>query len=427
MPSSTAPRKVAIIGSARIPFARSFGNYMGFTNQDLMTASIKALVEKYKLQGQELGEVACGAVMSHTADWNFARECALGSGLSATTPAYTISQACGTSLEATILVANKIALGQIDSGVAGGIDSNSDIAMVFNRKFAAKMLNLNRAKSTGEKLKILASIRPSDFKPIAPAVQEPRTGLSMGESCEIMAKDWKVTRKEQDELALRSHDNALKAYADGFYNDLIVPFGGLDKDNNLRKSDMEKMAKLKPVFDPKSGHGTLTAANSTPLTDGSAAVLLGSEEWAKKNNLPVLAYLTFCEVAAVDFVKAEGLLIAPSYAVPRMLKKAGLKLQDFDFYEIHEAFAAQVLCTLKAWESNDFCKSKLGLSGALGTIDRNKMNTRGGSLAVGHPFAATGARIVGGLAKMLNQKGSGRGLISICTGGGMGVAAILEK
>lgn len=419
-------RKVAIVGSARIPFARSFGPYFGLTNQELMEASLKALVDKYKLKGERLGEVACGAVLSHSADWNFARECALSSGLSPETPAYTVVQACGTSLEAAILVGNKIALGQIESGIAGGVETNGDLPMVFPKSFSAKMVHLSRARSFAEKIKVLASFRPSDLKPQAPAVTEPRTGLGMGPSCEIMAKTWKVTRQEQDELALASHQKALAAYKNGFYDDLLVSFGGLDKDNNVRESTLEKMAKLPTVFD-RTPAGTLTAANSTPLTDGSAAVLLASEDWAKAHNLPVLAYITYSETAGVDFVGGEGLLMAPAYAVSRMLKKANLNLQDFDLYEIHEAFAAQVLCTLKAWESPDFCKKHLGRDHAMGSIDRKKMNVNGGSIAIGHPFGATGARILGGLAKELNKRGHGRALVSVCTGGGMGVTAIVEK
>lgn len=418
-------RKVAIVGGVRVPFARSFSSYMGISTQELMTASLKGLVDKYKLKDQILGEVACGAVMSHSSDWNFARECALGSGLSPYTPAYTVVQACGTSLQTSILVANKIALGQIECGIAGGVDTNSDLPVVFHRNFAHKLLKLSRAKSFAEKMGIIAQIRPSDFKPITPAVQEPRTGLSMGESCEQMAKTWKISRQDQDELALASHKNALKAYAEDYYKDLIIPFNGLDKDNNVRDSSLDKLAKLQPAFD-RSGQGTLTAANSTALTDGSSCVLLASEEWAKSKGLPILAYFTHGESAAVDFVKAEGLLMAPTYAVSNMLKRAQLKLQDFDIYEIHEAFAAQVLCTLRAWESAEFCKTRLGRSEALGKIDRSKMNLKGGSIALGHPFAATGARLVASLAKQLNQRGSGRGLISVCTGGGMGVTAILE-
>ncbi|MEK6555316.1 MAG: acetyl-CoA C-acetyltransferase, partial [Bdellovibrionota bacterium] len=380
---------------------------------------------KYKLQNQQLGEVSLGAVMNHSADWNLARECALGSGLSAYTPAYTVQQACGTSLQTAILVANKIALGQIEVGIAGGVDTNSDLPVVFSRRFAHKMIELSRAKTTMDKIKIITSIRPGDLAPVQPMVTEPRTGLSMGQSCELMAKTWKVSRKEQDELAIASQMNAVKATKNGFFDDLIVPFGSLTKDNNVRETNMEKMSALKPAFD-RSEHGTLTAGNSSALTDGAAATLLASEEWAKSQGLPILAYLTFTEHAAVEFVKAEGLLMAPTYAVSNMLKKANLKLQDFDYYEIHEAFAAQVLCTLKAWESPEFCKTRLGRNEALGAIDRAKLNVNGGSVALGHPFAATGARIVSSLAKMLSQKRKGRGLISICTGGGMGVTAILE-
>lgn len=420
-------RRVAILGGSRIPFARSFGSYFGVGNQDMMTAALEGLVQRFHLQGQRLGEVALGTVLKHSSDWNLAREVALGTSLAPETPAYDVVQACGTSLEAVILVANKIALGQIESGVAGGTDTNSDIPFVFSRSFNHKMLKAGRAKTTGEKLKHLLSISLKDLKPIAPGVVEPRTGLSMGQSCELMAKEWKVTRAEQDELAYRSHIHAVNAYKEGFYQDLVTPFHGLDKDQVPRAdTTVEKLARLKPAFD-FSGQGTLTAGNSSSLTDGAAAVLLSSEDWARERNLPVLAYLTFSEVAAVNFVKAEGLLMAPAYAVPRMLKRAGLKLQDFDLYEIHEAFAAQVLCTLKAWESESFCRDRLGLSGALGSIDISKLNLKGGSVALGHPFAATGARIVASLAKQLHQRGSGRGLISICTGGGMGVTAILEK
>lgn len=425
-------KKIAVIGGIRTPFARSFGAYTGISNQELMTASLKALVDKFSLnktssnKNKIVGEVAVGSVISHSSDWNFARECALGSGLSAETPAYTISQACGTSLEASILIGNKIALGQIDCGIAGGVDTNSDLPVVFHRNFAHKLLALARAKNFSEKLQIIAKIRPSDFKPITPAVQEPRTGLSMGQSCELMAKQWKISRTEQDAFALASHASAIRAYKEGFFSDLLVPFNDLEKDNNVRESTLDKMAKLPPAFD-RSGGGTLTAANSSALTDGSAAVLLSSDEWASKNGHKPLAYLTHSEVSAVEFIETEGLLMAPAYAVARMLQKANLKLQDFDYYEIHEAFAAQVLCTLKAWESAEYCRTRLGVSQPLGSIERSKLNVCGGSVALGHPFAATGARIVAGLAQLLNKKGSGRGLISICTGGGMGVTAILEK
>lgn len=419
--------KVAILGGRRVPFARSFTNYMGVTNQELMTASVAALVKDFGLTGKTLGDVALGSVIKHTADWNFAREVTLGSGLHANTPAFDLIRACGTSLETAIAIGNKIALGQIDVGIAGGMDSNSDLPVVFSRKFAQTMVAANREKTAMGKLQKFLTLQAADLKPRTPGVVEPRTGLSMGESCEIMVKNWKISREEQDQLALESHQKAAKAYADGFYKTQLVPFNGLDKDNNVRAdTTLEKLAKLKPAFD-RSGAGTLTAGNSSALTDGSAATLLSSEKWAQDNGLPVLAYMTHCEVAAVEFTKAEGLLMAPAYAVARMLKKANLKLQDFDFYEIHEAFAGQVLCTLKAWESDEFCRTRLGLSGALGSIDRTKMNVKGGSVAIGHPFGATGARILTSLAQMLNEKGRGRGLISICTGGGMGVTAIIEK
>ena len=420
-------KKVAIVGSSRIPFSRSMTKYMGIPNQELLTAAVSSLVKKLNLKDKQIGEVACGAVIKHSADWNLSREVVLGSGLAATTPAYDVIQACGTSLEAAILIGNKIALGQIDCGIAGGTDTNSDLPIVFSKNFSDKMLESFRGKTSMQKLKPFLSLSPKDLKPVLPGVVEPRTGLSMGQSCELMAQEWKITREEQDQLALQSHNNAVKAYETGFYKDLLCEFKGLDKDNNVRPgSTMERMAKLKPAFE-RSEKGTLTAANSTPLTDGAASVFLASEEYAKVNNLPIQAYLTYSQTAAVDFVAGEGLLMAPAFAVAKLLKTANLSLQDFDFYEIHEAFAAQVLCTLKAWESDAFCKNKLGLEKSLGSIDRNKLNIKGGSVALGHPFAATGARIIGALAKMLEEKGSGRGLISICTGGGMGVTAILER
>lgn len=421
-------RKVAILGGKRIPFARSFTNYMGVSNQDLMIPAVRALVDSFGLEGKTLGEVVFGSVIKHSSDWNLSREVGLGSGLSWNTPAYDVVQACGTSLEAAIAVANKIALGQIECAIAGGMDTNSDLPVTFSKKFAQVMLKANKEKTIMGRLKQFATLRPADLKPHTPGVVEPRTGLSMGESCEIMVKNWKVSQQEQDELAYASHQNAAKAWADGFYKDLVIPLKGLDKDNNMRAdTTMEKLAKLKPAFDRKSGNGTITAGNASALSDGAACVFYASEDYAKANGHKVLAYFTHCETAAVEFRQAEGLLMAPAYAVPRMLKKAGLSFKDFDFFEIHEAFAGQVLCTLKAWENDDFCRNRLGLSGALGKIPREKLNVKGGSVALGHPFAATGARIVGSLAKMLDQKGSGRGLISICTGGGMGVTAILEK
>ena len=396
---------------------------------DMLSATLQGLVERFNLHGERLGEVAAGAVMKHSRDFNMAREATLNSGLSLETPAYDVQQACGTGLEAAILVANKIALGQIDAGIAAGTDTASDAPIALNEKFRRMMLDLNKAKTAGERLKILLRFRPSFIVPAIPQNAEPRTGLSMGQHCEIMAKHWQISREAQDELTWHSHQNLLAAYNEGFFDDLISPFNGVARDGIMRYTPLEKLAKLKPAFDKQNG--TLTAANSTTLTDGAAAVLLASEEWAAARNLPVLAYLSFSEVAAVDFYsqgeQSEGLLMAPAYAVPRMLKRAGISLQDFDFYEIHEAFAAQALCTLKAWEDADFCQNKLGLEQPLGSIDRSKLNVKGSSVATGHPFAATGPRIIATLAKILEQNGKGRGLISICAAGGQGVTAILER
>ncbi|MGD9841577.1 MAG: acetyl-CoA C-acetyltransferase [Steroidobacteraceae bacterium] len=419
--------RVAIIGAVRIPFARAMGAYAQYSNQELLTATLTGLVERYQLQGLALGEVAAGAVTKHSRDFNLTREAVLDSGLAPETPAYDLQQACGTSLETTITVGAKIALGQIEVGIAAGVDSASDVPVVYPRSYQQLLLKSARGRSVMEKLSPWFGLRPQHFKPQTPGVTEPRTGLSMGQSCEQMAKHWGIRREDQDALAASSHHKATAAYDAGFMNSLVIPFGGLQQDNNLRRdTSIEKLAKLKPVFD-RGPNGTLTAGNSTPLTDGAAAVLLASEAWAGARNLPVLAYLSYGKTAAVDFVNKEGLLMAPAYAVPRMLQDAGLTLQDFDYYEIHEAFAAQVLCTLKAWESAEFCREKLGLATALGSIDRNKLNVVGSSLAVGHPFGATGARIVGVMAKLLAERGGQRGLISVCTAGGMGVTAIIEK
>ncbi len=420
-------RPVAILAGSRTPFTKSFTNYSRTSNKELMTATLKDLVAKTNLQGEILGDVSLGAVMKNASDWNLSRESLLSSGLDPHTPGYDVQRACGTGLETAAQIALKIAAGQIESGIAGGTDTNSDIAGVLPHEFSWIMMEAQKEPSLVGKMKKFAELKPEFLKPRFPNVQEPRTGLSMGQHCERMVKDWKITREAQDELAYHSHQNAAKAYAEGFYNDLVFEFKGLKKDSFVRPdTTIEKLAKLKPAFD-FTGTGTLTAGNSTPLTDGASAVLLGSEDFAKKHNLSTLAYLVDAEYAAIDYVGGEGLLMAPAYAVARMLRRNNLTLQDFDFYEIHEAFAGQVLCTLKAWESDEYCRTKLGADKALGSIDRSKMNIRGGSLALGHPFAATGGRILISLAKMLSQKGSGRGLISICTAGGMGVVAIVER
>src|SRR5882672_2818497 len=426
----TIPRRVAILGGARIPFARANTVYAESSNQDMLTAAFRLLVDQYSLKNEKLGEVAAGAVIKHSRDWNLARESMLGAGIHPTTPAYDLQRACGTSLSATAQLAQRIAAGEIDSAIAGGADSASDIPLGYGTKLQRAVLKLNRARSFGERVSTIGSISLKDLKPTHPGIAEPRTGLSMGEHCEEMAKEWKIGRREQDELAFASHQNAARAWKDGFFSDLVFPFENLARDNNVRaEASLEKLATLKTAFD-RSAAGTLTAGNSSPLTDGAACVLLGSEDWARQRGLVPQAFITFSETAAVDFVgmagPKEGMLMAPAYAVPRMLDRAKLKLQDFDIYEIHEAFAAQVLCTLKAWESEDFCRTRLNRS-ALGSIDRKKMNPVGSSVAIGHPFAATGARIVATLAKQLAQRGSGRGLISICAAGGMGVTAILER
>lgn len=421
-------RKVAIVAGARIPFTKSFTHYHDQTAQDLMTASLKGLVEKMNLQEKRLDDVSLGAVMMRSSDWNFARECVLGSGLSPDTPAYDLRRACGTSLESVIAVANKIALGQAEVGIGAGVDTNSDFAIEFQRSFGKKLFKFNTSKTAQDKAKAIFDFRIDDLKPQFPAVVEPRTGKSMGQHCEMMAQEWQISREDQDQLAFESHQKAAAAYDDGFYKQLVFEHNGLKKDAILRAdTTVEKLAKLKPAFDKKSGNGTLTAGNSTALTDGAASVLLASEDYAKKMGWPILAYLKDAQASAVDFVGGKGLLMAPTKAVADLLMRNNLNFSDIDFFEVHEAFAAQALCTFKAWEDAEFCKAELGLENALGSIDRNKLNVKGGSLAVGHPFGATGARIVASLGHILDDNDGGRGLISICTGGGMGVAAILEK
>jgi acetyl-CoA C-acetyltransferase len=432
---STLGRKVAIVGGSRIPFARSNTAYSTKSNQDMLTAAFKGLVDKYQLQGEAIGEVAAGAVLKHSRDFNLCRESVLSSGLSPATVGYDVQMACGTGLQAAVNVANKIALGQIESGIGGGTDTTSDAPVALNEKLRKILLEANRGKTTGQKLAALAKFRPSMLAPAIPTNGEPRTKMSMGDHTEVMVKEWGIPREAQDQLAFESHKKAAAAWDAGFYDDLVVPYAGLKRDNNLRADiTLEKLASLGPAFDKKSGRGTLTAGNSTPLTDGASAVLLASEDWCKARGVSPQAYLTHMQTAAVDFAgnEKEGLLMAPAYAVPKMLARAGLSLQDFDFYEIHEAFAGQVLCTLKAWESADYCKNKLGLKGALGSIDRSKMNVKGGSLAAGHPFAATGGRILATLAKILDERHrttgkGGRGLISICAAGGLGITAIVER
>ncbi len=419
--------RVAILGGLRIPFVKSFQQYSRTSNQDMLTATLQGIVDKYGLSGKLLGDVALGAVMQSSFEWNYSREVVLGTTLHPNTPAFNLQRACGTSLEAINLIALKLSAGQIESGIGGGSDTNSDLPVMFQRKLAWKLIDVNNAKTTAQRIARIFKINLSDLKPSYPAIFEPRTGLSMGQHTEKMVKEWKVGREEQDQLAYESHMNAVKAYKEDFYKDLLIPFKNVTHDMIVREdTSMEKLARLKPAFD-KSPSGTLTAGNSTVFTDGAAAVFLGTEEYATKNNHPVLAYFADCEVAAVDFVHGAGLLMAPTLAVSRLLKRNDLNLQDFDFYEIHEAFAGQVLCTLKAWESDEYCKKELGLDKPLGSIDRTKMNIKGGSVALGHPFGATGARLVGAMAKLLNQKGKGRGLISVCTAGGMGVAAIIER
>lgn len=434
-----SPRKVAILGGNRIPFARSNKEYTSASNQDMLTAAIDGLVARYGLQGERLGLVSAGAVLKHARDFNLTREVVMGSALDSQTPANDVQMACGTGLDAAVQVGDAIASGRIEAGIAGGTDTTSDAPMAVNDELRKTLISVNNAKTTGDRLKLLGSIRPSQLAPEAPSNGEPRTGLSMGEHAAITARELEISREDQDQLAVESHQKLAKAYDEGFFDDLLTPYLGVQRDTNLRPdSSLEKLAKLKPVFGKRDAeqHGTtatMTAANSTPLTDGASAVLLASEEWAAEHNIPVRAYLVDSEIAAVDFIHGrngltpDGLLMSPTYAVPRMLERNGLTLQDFDFYEIHEAFASQTLATLKAWESEEYCRERLGLDAPLGAIDRNKLNVKGSSLAAGHPFAATGGRILASAAKVLEQNGGGRTLVSICAAGGQGIVAILER
>ncbi len=421
-------RPIAIVGSARIAFTRAHTLYSEQSNLTMLGGALKGLVDRYNLAGDSIGEVAAGAVLSHSRDFNLAREAALDAGLSPRTPGTNIQIACGTSLQAALMLGAKIATGEIDSAIAAGSDTVSDAPVVFGTRFQHRAIALSRARTTSEKLKALKGFSLGELAPVAPNTGEPRTGLSMGEHCELMAKQWAIPRAEQDELAYRSHTNAARAYDEGFHDDLVVPFAGVLRDNNIRPdTSLEKMATMSPAFDKRSGQGTLTAANSTPLTDGAAAVLLASEDWARSRGLPVLARLKMGQVAANDFAHGEGLLMAPTIAVSDLLRRAGLGFADIDLFELHEAFAAQVLATLRAWESADYCREVLGRETPLGPIDPTRINIKGSSLAYGHPFAATGARILGHTAKLLQVENKRRALISICTAGGMGVAALVER
>ena len=421
-------RPVAVLGGVRIPFCRQNTAYADVGNLGMSVRTLGALVERFGLHGQQLGEVAMGAVIKHPSDWNLGREATLSSGLSPLTPGITLQRACGTSLDSIITIGNKIATGQIEAGIGGGSDTTSDVPIVYAQQLRRRLLETARAKTTKEKIAAFKGFHLRELKPDFPGVVESRTGKSMGDHCEDMAKQWSIARDSQDEWAVGSHHKLAAAYERGFFDDLVVSFRGVSRDNVLRPdTSLEKLATLKPVFDTTSDRGTLTAGNSTPLTDGAAACLIASDDWAQAHGHEVLCHIRDAQVAAVDFVHGEGLLMAPTIAVPEMLKRNGLTLQDFDFYEIHEAFAAQVLCTLRAWESEEYCKARLGLDAPLGRIDPARINSNGSSLATGHPFAATGARIVATAAKELKQRGSGRCLVSICTAGGMGVVAILER
>ena len=420
-------RRVAVIGGVRTPFCRSHTMYADLTNLEMLTTVLQGVSDRFSLNGKHIDEVVAGAVVTHAKDWNLAREAVVGTRLAPSTPGITMMQACGTSLQAAMGIGAKIASGQIECGIAAGSDTTSDAAIVFQRKFAQRLVAASRGRSFMQKLRAFKGMKLRELGPDAPSTGEPRTRLSMGQHCELMAKEWSIERAAQDELAYNSHMNASKAFDEGFHDDLLVPCAGVYRDNNIRSdTTLEKLAELRTAFD-RSSKGTLTAANSTPLTDGASATLLASEEWAKKHKLPVLAWLVDAQTSAVDYVAGDGLLMAPTVAVANLLKRNDMALQDFDLYEIHEAFAAQVLCTLKSFEDADYCKNVLGASKALGSIDLSKMNVKGSSLAYGHPFAATGGRILSLLAKQLHEKGSGKGLISICTAGGMGVAAILES
>ena len=421
-----ASRRVAVIGGVRIPFCRSNTLYADLSNLDMLTTTLNGLSAKYDLKDTHIDDVVGGAVVTHSKDWNLAREAVVGSELAPTTPGTTMMQACGTSLQAAMGIASKIATGEIENGIAMGSDTTSDAPIVFSKKFSKRLMDMTQRKGTWSKIGAFKGLSARELAPLPPSVAEPRTGMSMGQHCELMAQEWHVPRDEQDQLAMESHAKAAAAYREGYMDDLLVPCAGVFRDNNLREDmEAEKLATLRNAFE-RSDRGTLSAANSTPLTDGAAAVLLSSEDWAKERGLPIQAYLTTYQTAANNFVAGEGLLMAPTIAVSKMLKRAGLNLQDFDFYEIHEAFAAQVLSTLRAWEDADYCRQHLGRDTPMGSVDRSKMNVKGSSLAVGHPFAATGARIAANLAKLLDGKKDGRGLISICTAGGMGVAAIME-
>jgi acetyl-CoA acyltransferase len=419
-------RRVAIVAGVRTPFARSGTAFKDVPAVALARHAARELLYRTEIDPGEVDEVVVGQVVPSVLTPNVAREVSLLPQFPRTIPAYTLNRACASSAQAITNAADQIALGHADVVVAGGVESLSDIPVLHSRRMSQLLVEAGRARTMSQRLAVMARIRPRDLVPVTPAIAEPSTGESMGQSAEKMAKENGIAREAQDRLALRSHERAAAATSDGRLTADIVPWFGRDDvvatDNGIRAdTSLEQLAKLRPVFD--RAYGTVTAGNSSPLTDGAAMVLLMAEETARALGYRPLAYLRSYAVSAVD--PGWQLLMGPAYAVPKALERAGIAWQDVGLFEIHEAFAAQVLSNAQAWASPEWGE-KLGLDGPLGEVDWSCANVMGGSIAIGHPFGATGARLVTQLAGEMRRRGVEFGLVSICAQGGMGHALVLE-
>jgi acetyl-CoA acetyltransferase family protein len=410
--------RVAVIGGTRTPFAKAGTAFKRHSALDLAVHAVNGLMEKQELDPQAVDELVFGILLVDPRIPHLAREVVLASRLPAKVRALTITDNCITSLSGAALIADSILAGRAEVGIAGGVESLSNMPLLFNRRASRIFLDGASAKSLSQKMKLYLKLRPRDLTPKLPGIREPSTGLSMGEHCELMVKEWQIPRREQDQIAYRSHMNAHAATQDGRLRAEIHPLDGVDHDLLVRPAtSIERLAKLAPVFD-LSPAGTITAGNSSPLTDGATSVLLMSEARARREGRQPLAFIKAFEIASID--PEDGLLMGPGLAVPRVLRKAGLRLSDIDIVEMHEAFGGQIACNLRAWQQG-------WKEPAIGTVDLDKLNPLGSSIAVGHPFGATGARIITTLANEMKRRDARYGLISICGAGATAGAMILER
>jgi acetyl-CoA acyltransferase len=423
-------KRVAIVAGLRTPFAKQWSAYREVSALDLANLVVAELLQRIDLDPEEIQQVVYGQVVPSVEAPNIAREIVLATGMPKSIEAYSVSRACATSYQSTVNVAEAIMAGVIDTGLAGGADSASNVPITVSKRLAEALIAATKARSIGERMQAFAGLRPRDLAPVPPAIKEFSTGLSMGESAEKMAKENHIGREAQDEFAHRSHTLAAKAWAEGKFDDevmeVFVPnrFNEAIREDNLIRKDgeLEKYAKLKPAFDRK--HGTVTAGNSSPLTDGASALVLMREDKAKAHGFDVLGFIRSYAFAALD--PAGQLLMGPSYATPLALDRAGVKVSDLDLIDMHEAFAAQILSNTQAFESAEWSEKHLGRSEKIGDIDWDKFNVTGGSISIGHPFAATGARQITQTLRELKRRGGNLALCTACAAGGLGAAMVLE-